>query len=76
MDAALAQSVLTAQEKHLLERMNKTGPNAEISIKNAQQVLKLSGSSVQRILGNLVEKSYFIVDTTHTLHIYHLQQHI
>ena len=37
MDAALAQNELTAQEKHLLERMNK--PNAEITVKNAQKVL-------------------------------------
>ena len=76
MDAALAQNELTAQEKHLLERMNKTGSNAEITVKNAQKVLKLSESSARRILNSLVEKGYLIVDTKQIPHIYHLQQHI
>ena len=73
MDAALAQNELTAQEKHLLERMNKTGPNAEITVKNAQKVLKLSESSARRILNSLVEKGYLNVDAAQIPHIYLLK---
>lgn len=76
IDAALVQNELTAQEKHLLERMNKTGSNAEFTVKNAQKVLKLSESSARRILGNLVEKGDLAVNTAQTPHIYHLQQNI
>ena len=73
MDAALAQNELTAQEKHLLERMNKTGPNAEITVKNAQKVLKISESSARRVLNSLVEKGYLTVDIVRMPYIYHLQ---
>ncbi len=48
MDAALTKNELTAQEQHLPEHMNKIGPNAEITIKNAQKVLKLSESTARR----------------------------
>ena len=72
MDAALAQNGLTAKEKHLLERMNKAGPNAEITVKNAHKVLKLSESSARRILNNLVDKGYLNIDAAQVPQIYFL----
>ena len=73
MDTVLAQNELTAQEQHLLECMNKIGPNAEITVKNAQKVLKLSEFSARRILNSLVDKGYLTVDVKQIPHIFYLQ---
>ena len=72
MDAALAQNELTGQEKHLLERMNRTGPHAEITVKNARKILNHSESSARRILNRLVDKGYLTVNTNQIPYIFRL----
>lgn len=64
MDAALSTNVLGEQESRLLERMNKAGLNAEITVKKAAQILNLSESAARNVLNRLVSKGYLTVDTS------------
>ena len=64
MDAALSTNVLSEQESKLLERMNKAGLNAEITVKKAAQILNLSESAARNVLNRLVSKGYLTVDTS------------
>lgn len=65
MDAALSANVLSDQESKLLERMNKAGLNAEITVKKAAQILNLSETAARNVLNRLVRKGYLTVDTSH-----------
>ncbi len=76
IDAALSKNELTEKETKLLERMNKVGPNAEITTTKANQILKVSESTVRRVLMGLVQKGYLSVNTEHAPYIYRLQQHM
>lgn len=64
MDATLSTNVLSEQESKLLERMNKAGLNAEITVKKAAQILNLSESAARNVLNRLVGKGYLTVDTS------------
>lgn len=76
IDAALSANTLSPAEKKLLERMNKVGPNAEITTAKASKILDSSEFIARRILTVLVRKGYLTADTTHSPYIYRLQQHI
>lgn len=76
IDAGLSQNTLTASESKLLERMNKVGPHAEITVKKAMGILNLSESTTRKTLNKLVTKGYLSVDTSHVPFIFHLQKHI
>ena len=60
----------------ILERMNKNGPGAEITVRKAAKILDRSTSATRTILMGLVEKGYFTLDTSHATYIFRLQQHI
>ena len=66
MDAALSTNELSEQESRLLERMNKAGPNPEITVKKAAQILNLSETAGRNVLNQLVTKGYLTLDSTHT----------
>lgn len=76
INAALSKNELTATEAKLLERMNKAGINAEITVKKVQGVLNCSESSARRVLINLVDKGYLLVDSSQKTYVYRLQQHL
>lgn len=76
INAALSKNELTATEAKLLERMNKVGINAEITVKKAKGILDCSDSSARRVLMNLVDKGYLSVDTSQRTYVYRLQQHL
>lgn len=75
MDAALSTNVLSESEKKLLERMNKVGLNAEITVKKAAGILKRSESRTRTVLNKLVKKGYLTVNTDKMPYIYRLHQH-
>lgn len=75
MDAALSANRLTDTESKLLERMNKAGIHAEITVKKAAGILQRSESSARTILNSLVQKGYLTVDTAKAPYFYRLQQH-
>lgn len=76
MDAALSTNVLSESESKLLERMNKVGLNAEITVKKAAGILQMSENSTRTVLNKLVKKGYLTVNTDKSPYIYRLQQHI
>ena len=76
MDAALSTNVLSESESKLLERMNKVGLNAEITVKKAAVILQMSENSTRTILSKLVKKGYLTVNTDKAPYIYRLHQHI
>lgn len=76
INAALSKNELTETEAKLLERMNRVGLNAEITVNKAKSVLDCSESSARRVLMNLVDKGYLSVDASQRTYVYRLQQHI
>ena len=76
IDAALAKNKLTDTETKVLERMNRVGRNAEITVTKASQILKRSDSATRNVLNSLASKGYLSVNTSQTPYIYRLQQHI
>ena len=76
INAALSKNELTETEAKLLERMNRVGLNAEITVNKAKSILDCSESSARRVLINLVDKGYLSVDSSQRTYVYRLQQHI
>ena len=76
IDAALSINQLTDSESKLLERMNKVGVHAEITVSKAIGIVGLSESATRKLLNGLVQKGYLTVDTTSLPYIYRLAQHI
>ena len=75
MDAALSTNTLSETETKLLERMNKVGIHAEITVKKAAGILGRSESAVRTVLNSLVQKGYLTVDTGKLPFIYCLKKH-
>lgn len=76
MDALLSKNVLSESESKLLDRMNKVGLHAEITVKKASGILQLSENSTRTVLNKLVKKGYLTVNTDKAPYIYRLHQHI
>lgn len=76
INAALSGNAPTETEAKLLERMNRVGIHAEITVKKAKAVLDCSESSARRVLTNLVDKGYLSVDSSQKTYVYRLNQHI
>ena len=76
IDASLSVNALTESESKILERMNKVGVNAEITVTKAAKIIDRSESATRKVLNSLSAKGYLTVDTTHTPFLYRLQQHI
>ena len=76
IDAALAKNRLNETETKLLQRMNKVGIHAEITVAKAAKIIDRTPSATRTILNNLVQKGYLTVDTSHTPYIFRLDQHI
>lgn len=76
INAALSKNELTETEAKLLERMNRVGLHAEITVKKAKDILDCSESSARRVLTNLVDKGYLSVDSSQKTYVYRLQQHM
>ena len=70
VDAALAGNALTEKETKLLERMNKAGIQAEITVKKAAGILVQSESCARAVLNGLVRKGYLTVDMGKVPYLY------
>lgn len=76
IDAALSKNKLNETETKLLQRMNKVGIYAEITVAKAAKIIDRSDSTARTILNNLVQKGYLTSDTSQIPHIYRLEKHI
>lgn len=68
--ALLAEKELNGNEKRLLSRMNKIGVGAEITVKKAMKITKLSESSTRNILKSLANKGYLRINDEKKEYIY------
>lgn len=75
IDAALSKNKLTASEARILQRMNKVGIHAEITVSKAASILDHSEKAARATLNSLVRKGYLSVDASRTPFLYRLQQH-
>lgn len=76
IDAALSKNKLNETEAKLLQRMNKVGIHAEITVAKAAKIIDRTPSATRTILNNLVQKGYLRADTSHTPYVFSLEQHI
>ena len=76
INAALSKNELTETEAKLLERMNRVGLHAEITVKKAKDILDCSEYSARRVLTNLIDKGYLSLDSSQRTYVYRLQQHM
>lgn len=76
IDAALSKNKLSVMESAVLERMNKVGFHAEITVKKAAQILNCSDSAARTTLKGLAQKGYLTEERSHTPFLYRLKQHI
>ncbi len=76
IDAALSKNKLSVMESAILERMNKVGLKAEITVKKAAQILDCSDSAARTTLKGLAQKGYLTEDRCHSPFLYRLKQHI
>ncbi len=76
IDAALSENKLNQKESRLLERMNRVGIHAEITVAKASSVLESSESATRKLLNGLVQKGYLTLDNSSLPYIYRLDQHI
>lgn len=76
IDAALSENTLTESESCLLQRMNRVGVNAEITVKKAEVILERSESATRAVLKGLVQKGYLTEDTAQQPFRYRLQRHL
>ena len=70
IDAALSSNALTEVEGKILERMNKAGLHAEITVKKAAGILGRSEKSTRMLLNELVRKGYLTMEATTVPHLY------
>ncbi len=56
--------------------MNKIGPMAEITVKNAQKITGVSESSTRKVLNSLANKGYLIINKDSKRYIYVLVNHM
>ncbi|MCR5625198.1 MAG: Fic family protein [Lachnospiraceae bacterium] len=75
-DTALADNILTEPQKKILDKMNKVGLKAEITVSNAMKITKLSYSSTGRALNKLANDGYLTIDNSKRPYIYRLYPHL
>lgn len=76
VDAVLSGDALSSAEGKLLERMNRRGSGAEITVQKAGEMLKLEESDTRNLLNGLVRKGYLTVNTAGKEPVYRLEQHL
>lgn len=75
-NAMLANNELNDTERKLLDRMNSVGINAEITVKKAMTITKLSENMTRNILNELGNKGYLRISKETKPYIYRLTPHM
>lgn len=76
VNSSLAENKLNDSESRLLERMNKVGPKAEITVKKAMGILKLSESGTRKVLNTLAAKGYLTIEKGQKAYLYRLEPNL
>lgn len=72
IDASKAKNRLSQSETIILERMNKKGQGAEITVKNAAKILNQTEGNARKVLNKLAEKQYLSINMDNRPYIYKL----
>lgn len=75
-DSILANNLLSEKEQLILDRMNLTGKNAEITVRKAMEIVKLSESGTRNLLLRLANEGYLEINQDTKPYIYKLAPHI
>ena len=70
INAKLANNVLSESQSRILDRMNKVGPNAEITVQKAMTITGLSDSGARKALNKLANEGYLIIDKSRRKYVY------
>lgn len=76
VDAALSSNRLDEREVKLLERMNHSGPDAEITVKKATGILNCSETTARKVLLDLTQKGYLQEERSTHPYRYQLRRHL
>lgn len=72
VNAFLSENELTDHEKLILQKMNKKGTGAEITVQNAMKITGLSETTSRNILNSLSNKGYLRIEKGQKRYVYSL----
>ncbi len=75
INARLSNNALSETQKKILDRMNRVGNNAEITVKKAMEITKLTESGTRKALNNLAIEGYLTIDKSGKSFVYILSPH-
>ena len=75
INARLADNALTEPQRKILDRMNRAGNRAEITVKKAMEITGLSESSSRDALNKLANEGYLTIDKSRKRYVYMLSPH-
>lgn len=75
INAELAKNTLSETQKKILDRMNRTGKNAEITVQKAVEITKLTADGTRKALNGLANEGYLTIDKSRKKYVYKLSQY-
>ena len=75
INAKLANNALSEPQRKILDRMNRVGNKAEITVKKAMEITGLSESGSRYVLNKLANEGYLTVDKSKRRYVYILSPH-
>lgn len=75
INAKLANNALSETQRKILDRMNQAGNKAEITVKKAMEITKLSENATRNALNKLANEGYLTIDKSKFRYMYKLSPH-
>lgn len=75
ISAKLANNTLSETQRKILDRMNRAGNNAEITVKKAMGITKLTEKGTRNALNKLANEGYLTIDKSQKKYVYRLSPH-
>ena len=75
VNAKLANNTLSETQRKILERMNRAGKNAEITVQKAVEITKLTADGTRKALNGLANEGYLTIDKSRKKYVYKLSQY-
>ena len=75
INAKLANNALSEPQRKILDRMNRVGNKAEMTVKKAMEITGLSESGSRYVLNKLANEGYLTIDKSKRRYVYILSPH-
>ena len=75
INARFANKALSETQRKILDRMNRIGKNAEITVKKAMEITGLTESSTRKALNKLANEGSLTIDKSQRKYVYILAPH-